>query len=310
MGTPASKNSATAAAAIAVAHLSRIMFSIILIASALVEGCLANGRAFPLDSENYAIKLFQSINPNIEYDETNFLVDLSGQYTTCDRKGEYGQFAITETTADGSPITGLVDSDYGPLTHANAVNDYIQKLLDSWVNDPEYTGAIRGSTKVGCSVRPGCDSYFVVTCALSGMGGGNLVNPTTPGQGLQPADQHTQAFTNEQYDVAEGVTGISWDRSHFLENLSGYQTQCAIVKQPNWSWGLAQGIAAKYDMHVSGMAGHAVNEGETEPAMMKIIKQFKPEITKVAPEHIGCSLIPDCIFDGVMYVVVGCVYQV
>ena len=49
---------------------------------------------------------------------------------------------IAETYKDGTPIHGLVDYGFGPETHADAVNAYIQETLSGWVNDPEFAGSV------------------------------------------------------------------------------------------------------------------------------------------------------------------------
>ena len=64
----------------------------------------------------------------------------------------------------------------------------------------------------------------------------------------------------------------SWDRSYYLENLSGTETDCAMIGRPYHNWAKTEMIAFKdMGLRVTGISGSAVNRGETEPAVEEII---------------------------------------
>jgi len=273
---------------------------------AVFDVALSN-RAFPLRAENYAIKQFQLVNPSIKYDETNFLVDLSGRYVLCDKVGQRGKMQITETYKDGTSIHGLVDYGFGPETHANAVNDYIQQTLSGWASDPEFAGSIAASTTFGCSVRPGCENNYVVGCAFDGAN--NLI-ATTPRQNDPNEGKLAYAFTEEQYDLAEIITGTTWDRNHYLENLSGRATECGMIGKNGWNFKKEKSQAFNdFEWRVEGMFGSALNLGATQPAMEEILDGMQPIMAKVQSNLVGCSVIPDCISGDQMYVVISCLYK-
>jgi len=286
-------------------------FTSAILITLAVDSVFSN-RAFPLRAENFAIKQFKLINQGIEYDESNFLVDLSGRYVLCDKVGQRGHMEIKETYKDGTPIHGVVDYGFGPETHANAVNSYIQETLTTWVNDPTFIEAIKSSTTFGCSVRPGCENNYVVGCALDGdlgNGGNNLIG-TTPPQGDINGGKLALAFTGPQYDLAEIITGTNWDRDHYLENLSGRATECGMVGQESWNFDKQKAQAAgDFGWKIEGMLGSAVNRGQTQPAMEEILDQLAPIMRKVQSDLVGCSVIPDCVIGSQMHVVISCLYK-
>merc|ERR1712004_32071 len=276
-----------------------------------IFGVALSNRAFPLDSENFAIKQFQMVSPNIRYDTTNYLVDLSGRYVLCDKVGQRGKMQITETLRDGSPIYGVVDYGFGPETHANAVKEYIQQTLSGWASDAVFAGSIASSSSFGCSVRPGCEnSHYVVGCVFDGANDlGNLV-ATTPRQNDPNEGKLAYAFTEQQYDLAEIITGTSWDRDHYLENLSGRATECGMVGKDAWNFRKEKSQASgDLGWRIEGMFGSALNRGETQPAMEEILDDMQPTMAKVQSDMVGCSLIADCVFGNDMYVVISCLYR-
>ena len=66
-----------------------------------------------------------------------------------------------------------------------------------------------------------------------------------------------------------------WDRSHFLENLSGQETDCAMVLYENWSFPKASKLAKERGLNIKPIYGVTINIGETQPAMEKILKSQK-----------------------------------
>merc|ERR1711976_195698 len=56
-----------------------------------------------------------------------------------------------------------------------------------------------------------------------------------------------------------------------------------------------------------GFYGVSENEGETEPAMVKILEKWQGAGNQ---GEVGCSIIPDCESQGKMFVVVSCIREV
>jgi len=127
-----------------------------------------SGRAFPIDSENYVTSQFQSINPKLEWDPTNFLVDLSGHYANCKYIGQRGPINVDTKTPEGYPITGAVDYTSGSRSDVDAVNGYISEVVDRWMSTGLFNSQIRTASRFGCSVRPGLldRSPLVVSSAI------------------------------------------------------------------------------------------------------------------------------------------------
>lgn len=265
------------------------------------------GRAFPVDSENYATERFQALNSRLEWDSSNFLVDLSGHYATCDVAGSGVQdLNVEKLTPEGDSISGLVDSTNGAGADVDSVNGYIRVVIDRWINQGRKNSLIRGAQKFGCSVRPACgrpgDKSAVVSCLFSPG------NSDDGFQGDRPSDLfeiEAKAFTPEQYEVAEKYTGNKWDPSHFLENLSGRETRCGMVTDNNWPFANLRKIEAEYGLRISPVYGSALNRGNTQDAIEEILSTFK-QIRNA--NELGCSLIPDCIVGQQMHVVVSCLY--
>jgi hypothetical protein len=265
-----------------------------------------SGRAFPIDSENYVTKEFQNINPKIEWDPTNFLVDLAGHYANCKTIGTRGAIKVDKQTPEGEDIVGGVDYAVGSASDVDSVNRYIQEAVNRWMYSSLFDAEIRGSSRFGCSVRPGCSGQVAISCLFSGTSPSEIEDPND-----RPGSQTALAFTPEQYTTAEIITGNRWDRSHFLENLSGYETDCAMIGEPDWPFSKALHVARDAGVRVLGTYGHALNRGSTPDALDNILRQFK---SIQYAKKVGCSLIPDCVPDSGrgrsdMYVVVSCLYE-
>jgi len=275
-----------------------------LLRSAWASGA---GRAFPIEAENYAIRQFKNINPSLEWDRSNFLIDLAGNYANCNSVGTRGVIQVDRTTQEGHSIIGIVDSTSGTRADVDAVNGYIATIIDNWVRSGRYNNEIRTANKFGCSVRPGCSGQAVVSCLFSNSGPSNVVDP-----GDQPGRQNAYALTPQQYVLAERITGNRWDRSHFLENLSGYETDCAMIGASDWPFANAIKVARDAGIPVVGTFGYAPNTGSTQDALVTVLQGFK-EIRSA--KKIGCSLIADCMYSSgrggreQMYVVVSCLYE-
>jgi hypothetical protein len=115
------------------------------------------------------------------------------------------------------------------------------------------------------------------------------------------------AFTPEQYKLAEEIMGKKWDRAHFLENLSGFETDCSMIGKNDWTFSKTQKIIRGQGLKITGLYGSAPNVGSTPDALKQILSNFKPVTTA---KSIGCSVIPDCRTSGhAMQVVVSCLYE-
>lgn len=135
-----------------------------------------------------------------------------------------------------------------------------------------------------------------------------------------------------------------WDRSHELENLSGMETDCAMLTAVDWPFAAATAEASARHYRISGLYDYAVNYGSTEEAMIEILRRFKAVSIvedSISIEEalsfmllqewflsadyicscsqipgfgqVGCSLIPDCMGGRgdiqEMFVVVACVFR-
>ena len=77
-----------------------------------------------------------------EWDNTNFLVDLAGQYANCDNLGTTGPIRVDRKTPAGQTITGFVDNMDGSRTDVDSVNGYLRSLVDRWTAARTYDGMV------------------------------------------------------------------------------------------------------------------------------------------------------------------------
>jgi len=261
------------------------------------------GRAIPIAAEEMVIETFRGINRDISYDSTNFLVDLSGRYAGCFNIGQDGFQEVDRKTMTGESIRALVGTTFGRESHVNAVLGYITEVVRRWENDPEVIAQVRSAERFGCSVRPGCSGAVSVAC---------LFSPAEKSQQNPPnlSGSAARAFTPQQYDLAEGILGQSWDRSYMLENLSGQETKCGMITADSWPFEKAKAEGERRGMVLNGVYDIAVNTGSTEDGIVEILRTF----TKIrSAKTVGCSVIPDCLYGfgdiQDMYIVVSCVYH-
>lgn len=268
------------------------------------------GLAFPIDSENFAIATFQRTNPTIEWDHTNFLVDLSGHHAHCRAISHHaGVKEIHRRTPTGETIVAAVDFIEGSASNRRAIDGYIKEVIKRWETTNQFYAQIKAARRVGCSVRPGCSGQAVVACLFSpaGSNGDYEQNPTEPPAPIV-GDQKALAFTRQQYSVAENIMGRKWDRSHYLENLSGFETDCSMVGSAEWPFSYTTRIADMLRLRITGQHGYARNLGSTPDALRTILSTFK-HVSNA--KEVGCSIIPDCVdrLDSTMYVVITCLYE-
>jgi len=306
------------------------------------------GRAFPVDSENFAIQSFKDVNPSVEWDPTNFLVDLSGQYANCNNLNTKGELPVDKKTQEGEKIVVVIDSIEGKESDVNSVNTYITDVIRRWERSRQYNQQIQNARRVGCSVRPSCSGQAIIACMFSGgvpsgLGDDHDLDYQLPNKPVETddgskdnKDKETDggretdtdaasgrdtyqrpdfldekptalAFTVDQYKMAESIMSKTWDRLHFLENLSGFETNCSMIGTPDWPFEFAHKMMNEEKIVIKGQYGHAVNKGSTPGALSEVLATFK-----LVPnaKSIGCSVIPHCRVGPTMYVVVSCLYKV
>jgi len=83
-----------------------------------------------------------------DWDDTNFLVDLAGQYATCDRRDTSGEIRVDRQTPDGESITGFADNMDGASTDVDAVNGYIRSLVDRWTSARTYNSMVSRTSAI------------------------------------------------------------------------------------------------------------------------------------------------------------------
>ncbi|KAI0233154.1 hypothetical protein LSAT2_016597 [Lamellibrachia satsuma] len=276
------------------------------------------GRALPMAAENFVIELFTGVNPYIEWDPSNFLIDLAGRFANCGWVGKRGFVKVDRNTPEGGAIVAIIDYTSGSAADAPSVTEYVSGVFKKWMRNSAYVAQIRKADLFGCGVRPACSGQVSVSCLFTPPG--NVPAPETPAPPTappiieppkeQPGEQKALAFTKEQYDLAESLTKTPWDRSHLLENLSGYETDCAMIDTKSWPFAQAHRVSADMGLEIIGLYGSAPNRGSTTDALRVILESFK-ELPYA--KEVGCSVIPHCMGPrrgdiSEMYVVVGCVY--
>ena len=80
-----------------------------------------------------------------------------------------------------------------------------------------------------------------------------------------------------------------WDRNNTLENLSGWETSCAMLIDDEFHIAHAKEAALQRGMDVEYLYGTARNRGETEPAMVEILKGMK-KVSKMQISGQFCAL--------------------
>ena len=66
-----------------------------------------------------------------------------------------------------------------------------------------------------------------------------------------------------------------WDNSHFLENLSGFETDCAMLDRSSWDFHKSKQMAEKHGKVVVGDFGYTVNRDSTPDALRAIMRGMK-----------------------------------
>jgi len=67
-----------------------------------------------------------------------------------------------------------------------------------------------------------------------------------------------------------------WDQSHYLENLSGFETVCPMVGTVHWEFPYTEALNQQLGSNIKSQYGYARNLGSTPDALDKILKKFTP----------------------------------
>jgi len=191
---------------------------------------------------------------------------------------------------------------------------------------------MQNAKRFGCSVRPGCSGFAVIACVFSSGAGGSKTQAPVPYYSTRSPWPATKdpwddpnvkkdddkkagfgdeipkalAFTPDQYNTAEQIMGKKWDRAHFLENLSGFETDCNMIGKRDWPFDYAKKMEREEKIKITGQYGYATNKGSTPDALKEILRNFKPVFNA---KSIGCSVIPDCRTGSTMQVVIACLFE-
>jgi len=65
-----------------------------------------------------------------------------------------------------------------------------------------------------------------------------------------------------------------WDRSHYLENLSGVETNCSMVGTVQWDFARTTALNRHLGSSIKGQYGYARNQGSTPEALDTILQKF------------------------------------
>ena len=69
-----------------------------------------------------------------------------------------------------------------------------------------------------------------------------------------------------------------WDNTHFLENLSGFETKCSMIYETGinkHNFTYAEQTAATHGMQITGLYGKARNFESTPNALLEILGNMK-----------------------------------
>lgn len=275
-----------------------LVFLVLVIISTFVTEAIK----FHESDKFYLLHRLREVNPNIAWDSTEFLGDLSEEFARCENVDHQGVASVAQETPDGKKVIALLGSTRGTLTDMAALVHYVKHVIHHWVLSGDYNDEFRAADSIGCTYKPGCDGYMVVSCLLSP--GAVPLNNEIRGTGSE------RAFTTEQYRLAESITDKNWDESNFLENLAGNEAHCAMVVNSAWHFSTTKRVANERGTKVIGRYGHVLNQGDTNEAITNIIRGFRAVPTEL--DSMGCSLIPDCKDDDLtdkVYVVVVCLFN-
>lgn len=77
-----------------------------------------------------------------------------------------------------------------------------------------------------------------------------------------------------------------WDRSHFLENLSGLETSCHMINEADWPFARAKQEGHRRRMRIEGVFGSIENTGDISSAIIHILLGWNIHYEKVSGERL------------------------
>ncbi|XP_074656981.1 uncharacterized protein LOC141910156 [Tubulanus polymorphus] len=262
------------------------------------------GMAFPSGLPYFVEDEFRKINSDIRWDEKNYLVDISGTYTLCSKVGlnnafDVGNNRLLSKLYGEEGVGGLAADTQSSGGSSRAAAKDIKTIISQWIYKEPFRSQIREAKSFGCSVQPLCRGRTVVGCLFTPKGRYNPGDDWKTGGGKA----NVVAFTSDEYRITENNfrrlnPKIVWDRSHFLENLSGNVTQCAMIGRNSWNYQKARDTAAEYGYRVGLLFGYAKKSGVTDDDVRAITVSWlytdegRKQVT--AAKKVGCSLIQVC----------------
>lgn len=76
-----------------------------------------------------------------------------------------------------------------------------------------------------------------------------------------------------------------WDRSHFLENLSGYEASCDMLRTNKWAFETSHQIAQDNGVEIAGLISYQEDKGDLDVALIKAIGKFRLTAHKVTNHY-------------------------
>jgi len=138
----------------------------LLLVCVLLPAVLAR-RAFPIQTDIDVEKLFQRTNANIDYDDTNYLVDEAGPYAVCENVEKSGQLTVLQKAEykekfGDNRVVGMIGTVRSSGLTRTPVKADINSIMAEWTRTDrfntrnEYRDQINNANVFGCAVEPGC----------------------------------------------------------------------------------------------------------------------------------------------------------
>lgn len=272
-----------------------------------------NGRALPTASLQYVKQRFKEINPDIVWDQQNYLEVMSANFSSCNfPEGIVDGFA---NVPDNTSWVAFIEYQNISVTTVSEVIRNLKPVVDNWVSRKRYNTQITGARKFGCSVSPGCGNYegrMGVSCVFSPSSPRYIPSPDEYDD-IKPANEYRAesseplAFTGDQYLKGQLLTGKRWERGHFLENLSRLETSCAMVLSDHWEFLKHRQVLHGMDLRVFGVFGKRKIDENAELTIDGVLLDMKDQLPSNL--QIGCTYLQDCDQDNKAWVVVSCLYE-
>lgn len=283
------------------------MRCLLVLALILAPVAVLGRRAFPVGVDTRTEEIFRKINPYIKWDQTNYLVDLSGPYAICSNANQEGVLAVSKDVENSklygaNGIGALISGTRTTGTTASLAKFDIYTIINSWVKREPFISQIKKASKFGCSIEPGCSNgKSIVVCLFTPKYTGNDgfqgdKNPENIKDNIRAV-----AYTPEEYTITEQVftrlnSRIVWDRSHLLENLSGGVTSCAMIGKTSYDASRAQTEAKSRGVSTAFIFGWTRRNGNTDNAVRELALGWSKSDWRViqSAKKVGCSLAVGC----------------